>query len=740
MKRVILDIETNNLLEDMIDFSIPYPLTLKDTSRLWCISLRDFDDWDNVISLKKEECTSENLKQLLSSAEEIIFHNGLNFDMPALQLFGVIEYTVGFPGQGDTCFGRNVKFIDTLLLSQFLKPDRFGGHSAGAWGKYLGMPKIDFNAFHEFSEEMVHYCITPDMRLLDTNLYWRPASEFKVGDVILGFDEEIQEGRQGRRYKNSTIEIINEDYQEVFEVTLESGKTLKVTKEHRFLVSKSNHGCNSYTWMETKDLKSKVDHPDNYSSLPCLLPVYEQENTYDSGWLGGMFDGEGCLIVRDYKSPPGVTISQRPTATLDKLEHILSTFDIKMSKRHSSKYSDCMTLKVSGGLSEVYRALAICRPERLIKRLNFDSFGRLELRGRSYNDPVVSVKSVGIHKILKIQTSTSTFMCEGYPMHNCEQDTLTQAGIYKALLEELVHEQELYRELSVPFEMESKLVDLVIKQELRGFKFDVEHAESTLEKFIILLEDLQSKIDPELPSRPLNKGESDYYTPPVRQLLKNGNPSTYMTKFADKIGGELVDKDEEGWFLVFEKREYKLPFTECVKEFLPGSIHNLDYLKGYLLDLGWDPLEWKERDLTQDSKKNKLSDEKKEETIHRYVTSTLEGPYKEHRLKLIGVQEGQLLPYLLSKKDERVIKVPTGPCLRVGTEKALCPNLEALGEDAAFVTYVVEYLTFKHRKSSLAGGVEDEDGEPTKGFLSAVRADGRIGTPAATCGANGKSL
>ena len=147
-----------------------------------------------------------------------------------------------------------------------------------------------------------------------------------------------------------------------------------------------------------------------------------------------------------------------------------------------------------------------------------------------------------------------------------------------------------------------------------------------------------------------------------------------------------------------------------------------------------------ERDLTQDNKKNKLSDEKKEETIHRYVTSTLEGPYKEHRLKLIGVQEGQLLPYLLSKKDERVIKVPTGPCLRVGTEKALCPNLEALGEDAAFVTYVVEYLTFKHRKSSLAGGVEDEDGEPTKGFLSAVRADGRIGTPAATCGANGKSL
>ena len=658
MKRVVIDIETNGLLEDMIDYSQPYPLKLKDTARLWCITLRDFDNWDIKHTLSLEDCTKDNLRSLLSEAKEIIFHNGLNFDMPALQLFGVIDYTVGFPGTSDTCFGKDVKYIDTLLLSQFLKPDRLGGHSAKAWGRYLGNAKIDFHEFHQYSEEMLHYCITPDMRLLDTNLYWRPASEFKVGDVILGFDEEIQEGRQGRRYKNSTIEIINEDYQEVFEVTLESGKTLKVTKEHRFLVSKSNHGCNSYTWMETKDLKSKVDHPDNYSSLPCLLPVYEQENTYDS--------------------------------------------------------------------------------ERLIKRLNFDSFGRLELRGRSYNDPVVSVKSVGIHKILKIQTSTSTFMCEGYPMHNCEQDTLVQCGIYKALLEELVHPDELYRELLSPFSMESKLVDLVMRQELRGFKFDVPHAESTLAKFIALLDELQSKIDPELPPRPLNKGEQAYYTPTAKQIKKNGEPTTHMFNFATKIGAELRDDGDDGWTMIYEKVEYKLPYTECVKTQLPGSIHNLDYLKGYLLDLGWDPLEWKERDLTQDSKKFKLSDVKKEEAIHRYVTNTLDGPYKEYRLSIIGVKEGQLLTYLLSKKDERVLKVPTGPCLRVGTEKALCPNLEALGEEAKFVTHVVEYLTFKHRKSSLAGGVEDEDGEPTKGFLAYVREDGRISTPAATCGANGK--
>lgn len=476
MKRVVIDIETNGLLEDMIDYSQPYPLKLKDTARLWCISLRDFDNWEIKHTLSLEDCTKDNLRSLLSEAKEIIFHNGLNFDMPALQLFDVIEYTVGFPGTSDTCFGKDVKYIDTLLLSQFLKPDRLGGHSAKAWGRYLGDAKIDFHEFHQYSDEMVIYC---------------------------------------------------------------------------------------------------------------------------------------------------------------------------------------------------------------------------------------------------------------------EQDTYVQCGIYKALLEELVHPDELYKELLSPFSMESKLVDLVMRQELRGFKFDVPHAEATLAKFIALLDDLQSKIDPELPLRPLNKGEQAYYTPTAKQIKKNGEPTTHMVNFVAKIGAELRDDGDDGWTMIYEKVEYKLPYNEILKTQLPGSIHNLDYLKGYLLDLGWDPLEWKERDLTQDSKKFKLSDVKKEEAIHRYVTTTLDGPYKEHRLAIIGVKEGQLLTYLLSKKDERVLKVPTGPCLRVGTEKALCPNLEALGEEAKFVTHVVEYLTFKHRRSSLAGGVEDEDGEPTKGFLAYVREDGRISTPAFTCGANG---
>ena len=75
--------------------------------------------------------------------------------------------------------------------------------------------------------------------------------------------------------------------------------------------------------------------------------------------------------------------------------------------------------------------------------------------------------------------------------------------------------------------------------------------------------------------------------------------------------------------------------------------------------------------------------------------------------------------------------------IRIGTEKKLCPNLTKLGEQAEFALDVTEYLTYKHRKNSIAGGKEDEEGSPLTGYLSQVRSDHRISTPADTLGANG---
>ena len=93
--------------------------------------------------------------------EKIVGHNILGFDLSALRRLWGVEYEVG---NRDSVGFHNVEFIDTLLLSQLLNPDRDGGHSLSAWGLRLGFPKGEHSDWTQFSPEMVEYC-QRDVRL-----------------------------------------------------------------------------------------------------------------------------------------------------------------------------------------------------------------------------------------------------------------------------------------------------------------------------------------------------------------------------------------------------------------------------------------------------------------------------------------------------------------------------------------------------------------------------------------------
>lgn len=465
-KRVLVDIETNNLLEPMLDFtSMPYKL--KKESKLWCIVFRNLDNKEQKVSLKLTECTQKRLKELCAPVEEIAGHNIVAFDLPALQLFGVLDYSIGYPGKSSTLFGNPVKISDTWVWSQLLNPDRPGGHSLKNLSKNSEDSKTSHEDFSQYSDEMLQYC---------------------------------------------------------------------------------------------------------------------------------------------------------------------------------------------------------------------------------------------------------------------EEDTLANVSVYFDLMEEKGD-----WDYAVAYEQELKLVDLTLKQSTFGFKFNSELATKHLVTLDKHLDELSSKVNPLLPPKPLNKGERDSYTPPKAQIKKDLTFSANLIKFANKIGAALNAETLE---MEYEGKVYKLPHVEPVREFTQASIDDLDHLKGYLLELGWDPSEWKERRLSEDSKKQKLTPEKMEATIKRYVDSTLNGPFKHGRLKILGVSAIKLEDFLFKKYESSGhFRVPVSPMIRVGTDKKLCPNLKKLGEKASFALDVTQYLTYRHRRNSIAGGGVDEDGEPNTGYMSLVREDGRVSTPAFTIGA-----
>lgn len=150
----------------------------------------------------------------------------------------------------------------------------------------------------------------------------------------------------------------------------------------------------------------------------------------------------------------------------------------------------------------------------------------------------------------------------------------------------------------------------------------------------------------------------------------------------------------------------------------------------------WIPGEWKYRDLTKDSKKQSIPYEKRIKALEKWYNETMNGKYTRHRLELLGIDESLIINKLSKElRNDKPVRVPTSPNLRVGLEKELCPNLVKLGEKVAFAKEYTLWLTYRHRRNSIAGGFEPDDDEPNTGFLSQYReSDQRIPTPAIEIG------
>jgi len=747
---IVIDIESTNLLAAMLDYK-KFPYRLNQDAKLWCVVLRNVVT-NKVVRLVKSEVTKERLRQELKGATHIIGHNGIKFDFITMSLFGVLDYRVGYLNEPDTLFGEEVIIVDTLILSRLSNPDRYKGHSLEVWGEKLNNAKTDFRAacieggiidkndppgaeFRVFSDIMVDYCITPENKVLKDDLTWVEAGTLNVGDKILGFDEHSNVGVKGRKYRTSEIQIINYEDRPVYEVKLSSGKTIKTTEEHRWLVANKNHGGISYNWVETKNLRTASSGI--YSSkIPRLLEVWEEDMSKDAGWIAGMFDGEGTMT----KDRFGLSIAQRPTPTLTKIESILKAkYRGEVSKRDVKSNSDCVSLRLNGCAAQKLEFLGKIRPERMMRSFTFEKMGRVE--SRLGTDEVISITPVGVQKIIKIQTSTKTFVCEGYPMHNCEQDTNVNKDVFLELIEELGDHnwQRAIKE-------ENKLADQAVRRETFGFDFDKDMAVECVADLTGKMLELSNRVNPILPPKPMGKTEIKEFTPPATQIKKDGTLAAAIQNFAVRIGAEIEKIDDDYW-LLFEKQEFLLPYKEPLKTHVKASINNLDHVKMHLISLGWEPSEWRERDLTKDSKKQNLSYEKRVTAMERWVKETFEGKYEAERLEIIKENykvsgEEEILEFFRKAlRDERPVRVPTSPTVRVGVEKELCPSLVKLGEKVDFAKDFSLYLTYKHRKASIAGGdIEDMDFDidtPNTGYLSMYRdEDGRVATPAIEIGAS----
>lgn len=294
-----------------------------------------------------------------------------------------------------------------------------------------------------------------------------------------------------------------------------------------------------------------------------------------------------------------------------------------------------------------------------------------------------------------------------------------------------------------PFSLEQQVRDIITRQEHRGFWYDYDLAQECVRELDQKMEEIRQIVEPILPPKPMGVTKLKQYIPPANQFKKNLEPHAHIIKFIEKHGGTLSEVDGKYVTTLYGK-EYTLPIAqEPIQTHEPATVKDTTHIKGYLVELGWRPTQYKERDLTCDSKKNKLSREKFEAAVERYVEQTLESPFCRDRLIEIGCSRKTLRDKLLSHDIKRPLKVYTNPTITVGMEKEIDPALLELADKFPHAKLVSEYLTYAHRRNSILGGgvdpdeVDEDDEFAGKGFMAAERinVDHRIPTPADTCGA-----
>ena len=129
MQRLVFDIETDNLYFEC--------------ENLWIVAVKCLDTGEK----RQWRPGEDGWKEVLSNAKLVVGHNVIDFDLPALKKL------TGF------VLPKSVKVHDTLLLSLILNYNREGGHKLASWGLRLGYPKLEFEDFSKFTEEMLTYCI-----------------------------------------------------------------------------------------------------------------------------------------------------------------------------------------------------------------------------------------------------------------------------------------------------------------------------------------------------------------------------------------------------------------------------------------------------------------------------------------------------------------------------------------------------------------------------------------------------
>ena len=185
-------------------------------------------------------------------------------------------------------------------------------------------------------------------------------------------------------------------------------------------------------------------------------------------------------------------------------------------------------------------------------------------------------------------------------------------------------------------------------QSLTGVAFDSELAKKLYHSCNEAMKQIEDEVEPKLPTRELNCGETKAATPPAQAYKKDGSLTVHTENYYDDIkpnsNGILHGKKFGQWHIIEDNKPQLI-------DMLPMALKDQDSLKDWLMAQGWTPTYWNYK--------------------------------KDERGKF--VRDG----------NKKLIK--TSPKLH--DKGNICPNLENLGNNVELVEPIIRWMSLRNRRS-----------------------------------------
>ena len=275
----------------------------------------------------------------------------------------------------------------------------------------------------------IYNCLHPDTRVLTSELRWKRIDDLVEGESLMAFDEET-DGRPGssRRLREAQVEHKWDTHGLAYRISFDDGSSVVCSGNHRWLASGDQKGKNwSWRSIETPPREGLRGggNPKSLKVGDLIRKVtpdpWEQETSYESGYLAGMLDGEGHVR---WDAGLRVVFTQKPGPVLDRVDRHLGQLGYT-ARSHVHVPSGCVNVNVNG--IEGLRLIGSLGLTRLAENLRSQWEGKTFRRAASKK--IVSIEPLEEQRLVDLQTSTGTFIAEGLASHNSAMPSLDQFGV-----------------------------------------------------------------------------------------------------------------------------------------------------------------------------------------------------------------------------------------------------------------------------------------------------------------------